>query len=89
MKDLLESPKEAVEGEFEEHVVSGSDDDDDDDDYSRRACSIMSSDTSEAGSVVWSEYTVRSIASWKERTSWFFHPACGKKGRGVAQMLRH
>lgn len=73
MKDLLERPKEEVEEEFGEHSVSG-----EDNDY-REACSVMLPDTSDTGSVAWSEYTVKSIVSWKERTSWFFRLTRGKK----------
>ncbi|KAF8272735.1 hypothetical protein EI94DRAFT_1795955 [Lactarius quietus] len=62
MTDLLETLKNQVEEEFGEYVMVGVDD-------SRES---YSSDTSDAGSVAWSEYTVKSIASWKERTSWFF-----------------
>lgn len=81
VKDLvLEGRKEEVEDEIGGYDVSGDDDSD-----SRRACSILSPDASEASSVVWSEYTVRSIASWKERTSWFFRLAHVKRA-SVAQM---
>lgn len=75
MKVVLEFHKEKVEDGFGEQVVTEADNDD-----LRRTCSIgVWSDTSEVGSVAWSEYTVRSIASWKERTSWFFRLARGKK----------
>ena len=74
IKAVLEFHKKEEEG-FEERVVSEADDNDD----SGKACSILSSDTSEAGSVAQSEYTVKSIASWKERTSWFFRLAGWKK----------
>ncbi|KAH9003876.1 hypothetical protein EDB86DRAFT_2826428 [Lactarius hatsudake] len=69
----IEDRKEEVEVEIEEHDVSGTDEDD-----ARKVFSIPS-DASEASSVVWSEYTVRSTSSWKERTSWFFRlaGACG------------
>jgi hypothetical protein len=74
MKDLLETPKEGVEEEFGDHGVWADND-------SGETSSILSSDPSEA----WSEYTVKSIASWKERTSWFFRLARGKK-RSVEEM---
>jgi hypothetical protein len=69
MKAVLEFHKGEVEDGFGEHVVSEADNDD-----SKRACPIG----------VWSEtsseyYTVRSIASCKERTSWFFRLTRGKK----------
>lgn len=77
MKDLLERPKEEEEEDFGEHSMSEEDND------SKEACSIMPSDMSDTGSVAWSEYTVKSIVSWKERTSWFFRLTRGKK-RSVA-----
>ena len=83
MKDLLEGGKEEVEDEIGEQVVSGTGHEDD----SIRACPFLSSHTSEAGSAIWSEYTVRSIVSWKERTSWFFRPfSTCVKNRSAAQM---
>jgi hypothetical protein len=69
MKELLEAPKEEAGEEFGDQGVWGADND------SGETSSIVSSDPSEA----WSEYTVKSIASWKERTSWFFRFARGKK----------
>jgi hypothetical protein len=66
MKDLLETPKEEVEKEFGECFISGANND------SGEACSTVSE-------AVCSEYTVRSVVSWKERMSWFYRPACGKK----------
>ncbi|KAI9459872.1 hypothetical protein BJY52DRAFT_1264266 [Lactarius psammicola] len=80
MRDLLEGDKEEVEDEIGADVVSG----DERDDVSRRGCPFlsMSSETLGAGSAVWSEsqYTVRSVVSWKERTSWFFRPS-GARGK--------
>ncbi len=86
MKALLEGRKEEVEDEIGEQVVSGTDHEAD----SIRARPFLSSQTSEAGSAICSEYTVRSISSWKERTSWFFRPAsaCGNK-QSAAQMSCH
>ena len=76
MKDLLETPKEEVEERFGELVVPGAD--------SSSKEAYWSSDRSDdASSIAWSEYTVKSIASWKERTSWFYHLTRGKK-RSVA-----
>jgi hypothetical protein len=72
MKDLLETPKEEA---GEDYGTWRADND------SGETCSIVSSDPSEA----WSEYTVKSIASWKERTSWFFRLARGKK-RSMEEM---
>ncbi|KAH9029239.1 hypothetical protein EDB85DRAFT_1892102 [Lactarius pseudohatsudake] len=81
VKDLvLEGRKEEVEDEIGEYDVSGAYDSD-----SRMACSNPSSDASEASSIVWSEYTVRSVVSWKERTSWFFRLAHVKRA-SVSQM---
>ena len=91
MKELLESPSRKEEGKNEcvedEPVVCSADNNDN---TSREACLNESWDASEAESAVWSEYTVRSTASWKERTSWFFRTgsACGKK-RSVARLSCH
>jgi hypothetical protein len=71
MKDLLESPKEEVEKEFGECVMSEARANND----SGEVCSTVSE-------AVCSEYTVRSVVSWKERMSWFYRPACSKKRSG-------
>ena len=75
MKDLLETPKEEVEDKFGEFDAPGADD------SAKEA--YWSSDRSDASSIAKSEYTVKSIASWKERTSWFYRLTRGKK-RSVA-----
>lgn len=74
MKEVLKGHREEDEDGSGEHVLPEADEDD------SRKVSIVSSDTSDVGS---EHYTVRSIASWKERTSWFFCFARGKKGGGV------
>ena len=65
IKVLLEEVEEA----FGDYSVWGGDND------FEETCSIVSSDPSEA----WSEYTVKSVASWKERTSWFLRPRDKKR----------
>ena len=64
----LETPKEEVEEKFGDYAWEGDND-------SGETCSIASSDPSEAGSFA---YTVKSVVSWKERTSGFFRFSRGK-----------
>jgi hypothetical protein len=74
MKDLLKTPKEEEENEFGECVMSGTNSD------SGETCPTVSGETCPTVSEgVCSEYTVRSVVSWKERMSWFYRPACSKK----------
>ncbi|KAI9435556.1 hypothetical protein H4582DRAFT_658336 [Lactarius indigo] len=83
VKDIVpEGHNEEVEDEIGGNDVSGADDSD-----ARNVYSIPS-DASEASSAIWSEYTVRSVASWKERTSWFFRLAHVKR-TSVAQLSCH
>jgi hypothetical protein len=72
MKDL-ETPKEEVEEKLGEFVVPEAD--------SSSKEAYWSSDRSDTSSIAaWSSvYTVKSIASWKERTSWFYRLTHGKK----------
>ncbi|KAI9435557.1 hypothetical protein H4582DRAFT_1970370 [Lactarius indigo] len=81
VKDIVlegHNEDEEVEDEIGENDMSEADDSD-----ARNVYSIPS-DASEATSAICSEYTVRSVASWKERTSCFFRPA----GGSGAQMSR-